>query len=264
MLWNSLVDVYAKSGKIVAAKQVSDLMSKRDEVTYTSLIDGYGNQGEGGVALALFKEMTRSGIKPDHVTVVAVLSACSHSKLVHEGERLFMKMQCEYGIRPCLQHFSCMVDLYGRAGFLAKAKDIIHNMPYKPSGATWATLLNACHIHGNTQIGKWAAEKLLEMKPENPGYYVLIANMYAAAGSWSKLAEVRTIMRDLGVKKDPGCAWIDTDSGFSLFSVGDTSSPEACNTYPLLDGLNQLMKDNAGYAINKVQSSDEELLQEMG
>ncbi|KAL9311425.1 unnamed protein product [Arabidopsis thaliana] len=264
MLWNSLVDVYAKSGKIVAAKQVSDLMSKRDEVTYTSLIDGYGNQGEGGVALALFKEMIRSGIKPDHVTVVAVLSACSHSKLVHEGERLFMKMQCEYGIRPCLQHFSCMVDLYGRAGFLAKAKDIIHNMPYKPSGATWATLLNACHIHGNTQIGKWAAEKLLEMKPENPGYYVLIANMYAAAGSWSKLAEVRTIMRDLGVKKDPGCAWIDTDSGFSLFSVGDTSSPEACNTYPLLDGLNQLMKDNAGYAINKVQSSDEELLQEMG
>ncbi|CAD5316925.1 unnamed protein product [Arabidopsis thaliana] len=264
MLWNSLVDVYAKSGKIVAAKQVSDLMSKRDEVTYTSLIDGYGNQGEGGVALALFKEMIRSGIKPDHVTVVAVLSACSHSKLVHEGERLFMKIQCEYGIRPCLQHFSCMVDLYGRAGFLAKAKDIIHNMPYKPSGATWATLLNACHIHGNTQIGKWAAEKLLEMKPENPGYYVLIANTYAAAGSWSKLAEVRTIMRDLGVKKDPGCAWIDTDSGFSLFSVGDTSSPEACNTYPLLDGLNQLMKDNAGYAINKVQSSDEELLQEMG
>ncbi|KAG7586684.1 Pentatricopeptide repeat [Arabidopsis thaliana x Arabidopsis arenosa] len=264
MLWNSLVDVYAKSGKIVAAKQVSNLMSERDEVTYTSLIDGYGNQGEGRVALALFDEMIRSGIKPDPVTMVAVLSACSHSKLVHEGERLFMKMQCEYGIRPCLQHFSCMVDLYGRAGFLAKAKDIIHRMPYEPSGATWATLLNACHIHGNTEIGKWAAEKLLEMEPENPGYYVLIANMYAATGSWSKLAEVRTIMRDLGVKKDPGCAWINTDSGFSLFSVGETSNPQASDTYPLLDGLNQLMKDTAGYAINEKQISDEELFQEIG
>ncbi|CAH8257848.1 unnamed protein product [Arabidopsis lyrata] len=264
MLWNSLVDVYAKSGKIVAAKQVSNLMSEIDEVTYTSLIDGYGNQGEGRVALALFDEMIRSGIKPDPVTMVAVLSACSHSKLVHEGQRLFMKMQPKYGIRPCLQHFSCMVDLYGRAGFLAKAKDIIHRMPYEPSGATWATLLNACHIHGNTEIGKWAAEKLLEMKPENPGYYVLIANMYATAGSWSKLAEVRTIMRDLGVRKDPGCAWINTDSGFSLFSVGDTSNPQACDTYPLLDGLNQLMKDTAGYAINEEESSDEELLQEIG
>ncbi|KAG7589776.1 Pentatricopeptide repeat [Arabidopsis suecica] len=264
MLWNSLVDVYSKSGKIVAAKQVSNLMSERDEVTYTSLIDGYGNQGEGRVALALFDEMISSGIKPDPVTMVAVLSACSHSKLVHEGERLFMKMQCEYGIRPCLQLFSCMVDLYGRAGFLAKAKDIIHRMPYEPSGATWATLLNACHIHGNTEIGKWAAEKLLGMKPENPGYYVLIANMYAAAGSWSKLAEVRTIMRDLGVKKDPGCAWINTDSGFSLFSVGDTSNPQASDTYPLLDGLNQLIKDSTGYAINEKQISDEELLQEIG
>ncbi|KAL0700728.1 hypothetical protein Bca4012_056850 [Brassica carinata] len=264
MLWNSLVDVYAKSGEIVAAKRVSDLMKDRDEVTYTSLIDGYGNQGEGRVALALFNEMITSGIKPDHITMVAVLSACSHSMLVHEGQRLFTKMQCEYNIRPCLQHFSCMVDLYGRAGLLGEARDVIQRMPYEPSSAMWATLLNACHIHGNTEIGEWAAEKLLEMMPENPGYYVLIANMYAAAGSWSKLAKVRTFMRDLGVKKAPGSAWIDTGSGFSLFSVGDTSSPRACETYPLLDGLNQLMKDAAGYAIDEKQSSDEELLQELG
>ncbi|CAG7903637.1 unnamed protein product [Brassica rapa] len=264
MLWNSLVDVYAKSGEIVAAQRVSDLMMERDEVTYTSLIDGYGNQGEGGVALALFKEMIMSGIKPDHVTMVAVLSACSHSKLVHEGQRLFRKMQREYGIRPCLQHFSCMVDLYGRAGLLGEARDVIQRMPYEPSSAMWATLLNACHIHGDTEIGEWAAEKLLEMKPENPGYYVLLANMYAAAGSWSKLAEVRIFMRDLGVKKAPGSAWIDTGSGFILFSVGDASSPRACETYPLLDGLNQLMKDVAGCAINDEQSSDEELLQEVG
>ncbi|ESQ28051.1 hypothetical protein EUTSA_v10019500mg [Eutrema salsugineum] len=264
MLWNSLVDIYAKSGKIVAAKRVSILMSERDEVTYTSLINGFGNQGEGRVALALFKEMIRFGIKPDHITMVAVLSACSHSKLVHEGQRLFMKMQCEYGIRPCLQHFSCMVDLYGRAGLLEEAKGVIQRMPYEPSSAMWATLLNACHIHGNTEIGKWAAEKLLEMKPENPGHYVLIANMYAAAGSWRKLAEVRTSMRDLGVKKAPGSAWIDIGSGFSLFSVGNTSSPQACDTYPLLDGLNQLMKDATDYAIYEDQSSDEELLQERG
>ncbi|CAA7052343.1 unnamed protein product [Microthlaspi erraticum] len=262
MLWNSLVDVYAKSGEIVAAKRVAYLMSERDEVTYTSLIDGYGSQGEGRVALALFKEMIRSGLKPDHITMVAVLSACSHSKLVHEGQRLFVEMECVYGISPCLQHFSCMVDLYGRAGLLGEARDVIQKMPYVPSSAMWATLLNACHIHGNTNIGEWAAEKLMEMRPDNPGHYVLIANMYAAAGSWDKLAEVRTFMRNLGVKKVPGSAWIDTGSGFTLFSVGDTS--QSCETYPLLDGLNQLMKDTACYAVNEDQSSDEELLPEVG
>lgn len=243
LLWNALVSMYARSGKLVAAKRVFDLMQKRDEVTYTSLIAGYGMQGEGHIAIKLFEEMISLQIKPDHLTMVAVLSACSHSGLVIEGQFWFEKMQSFYGLVPRLEHFSCMVDLYGRAGLLNKAKEIFTRMPYKATAAMWGTLLGACRIHGNTDIGEWAAEKLLELRPEHSGYYVLIANMYAAAGCWNKLAKVRTLMRDSGVTKSPGCAWVDVGSVFSPFVVGDTSNPYAPEIYQALDGLTELMKD---------------------
>ncbi|XP_017980717.1 PREDICTED: pentatricopeptide repeat-containing protein At1g71490 [Theobroma cacao] len=262
LLWNALIDMYARSGKVLAAKRVFDLMRKRDEVTYTSLIAGYGMQGEGQAAIKLFKEMINLQIKPDHVTMVAVLSACSHCGLVIEGQIWFEKMQSFYGIIPRLEHFSCMVDLYGRAGLLNKAKEIITRMPYKPSASMWATLLGACRIHGNTDIGEWAAEKLLQLRPQNSGYYVLIANMYAAAGCWSKLAKVRSFMRDLGVKKSPGCAWVDVGSVFSPFVVGNTSNPYAQEIYQVLDGMTELMKD-AGYVGWDKFGLDGEVLEEI-
>ncbi|KAA8528016.1 hypothetical protein F0562_035115 [Nyssa sinensis] len=250
LLWNALVDMYARSGKILEAKKLFDLLSKKDEVTYTSLIAGYGMQGEGLAALKLFDEMKRFQIKPDHITMVAVLSACSHSGLVSQGQVLFEKMTSVYGLTPRLEHYACMADLFGRAGLLKKAKETITRMPYRPTPAMWATLIGACRIHGNTEIGEWAAEKLLEMRPENPGYYVLIANMYAAAGCWNKLVKVRVFMRDLGVKKAPGCAWVDVGSGFSPFLVQDTSNPQAYEIYPLLGGLTKQMKE-AGYVANE-------------
>ncbi|XP_015580169.2 pentatricopeptide repeat-containing protein At1g71490 [Ricinus communis] len=257
LLWNSLVDMYARSGKVLEAKRLFDSISRRDEVTYTSLIAGYGIQGEGREALKLFDEMKKRHIKPDHVTMVAVLSACSHSGLVTEGIKLFELMPSAYGIIPRLEHFACMVDLFGRAGLLHKAKEMITRMPYRPSSAMWATLLGACRIHGNAEIGEWAAEKLLEMRPENSGYYVLIANMYAAAGCWSKLAKVRTYMRDLGVRKAPGCAWVDVGSGFFPFLVDDTSKPHVNKLYPLLEGLTELMKDAEYVGKENVGSVDD-------
>lgn len=243
LLWNALIDIYARSGKVLVARRLFDLLDKRDAVTYTSMIAGYGIQGDGKVALKLFEEMIGSQIKPDHIAMVAVLSACSHSGLVAQGQLLFEKMQTIYGITPHLEHFACMVDLYGRAGLLNKAKEIILRMPHKPTSEMWATLIGACRIHGNTDIGEWAAGKLLEMKPQHSGHYVLIANMYAAAGCWSKLVKVRTFMRDLGVRKDPGCAWVDIGAGFSPFLVEDTSNSQADEIFLLLGGLTKQMKD---------------------
>ncbi|CAA0233961.1 unnamed protein product [Arabidopsis thaliana] len=244
ILWNSLVDMYAKSGEIIAAKRVFDSMRKRDKVTYTSLIDGYGRLGKGEVALAWFKDMDRSGIKPDHVTMVAVLSACSHSNLVREGHWLFTKMEHVFGIRLRLEHYSCMVDLYCRAGYLDKARDIFHTIPYEPSSAMCATLLKACLIHGNTNIGEWAADKLLlETKPEHLGHYMLLADMYAVTGSWSKLVTVKTLLSDLGVQKAHEFALMETDSELD----GENNKP---------------MNDDS--VINQEQSSDEERLVEVG
>ncbi|EXC31027.1 hypothetical protein L484_021329 [Morus notabilis] len=249
MLWNAIVDMYARSGKVLEAKRVFDSLTRRDEVTYTSMIAGYGMQGEGKAALKLFEEMNRLQIKPDHITMVAVLSACSHSGLIIQGQMLFDKMLSVYGISPCLEHFACMVDLLGRAGLINTAKNTITRMPYKPTPAMWATLIGACRIHGNLEIGEWAAENLLKMRPKNSGYYVLISNMYAATGRWNKIAMVRTFMRDLGVRKAPGCAWIDVGNGFFPFLVGDTSIPHVHDIYSLLDGLVEVMKDYGYTAI---------------
>ncbi|KAF5176670.1 Pentatricopeptide repeat-containing protein [Thalictrum thalictroides] len=244
--WNSLVDMYSKSGKISEARGLFNSMKEKDEVTYTSLIAGLGMQGEGHAAIELFEEMNKRGVKPDHIAMVAVLSACSHSGLVSEGEMLFEKMINVYKINHRMEHFACMADLFGRAGLLRRAVKLITEMPFSASPAMWATLIGACRIHGNTDIGEWAAEKLLEMKPENSGYYVLIANMYAAAGCWSKLAYVRKLMRDFGVRKAPGCTWIDVGNGFHPFVVGDTTNTYVLEIYQLLHGLSKHMNE-AGY-----------------
>ncbi|XP_073142196.1 pentatricopeptide repeat-containing protein At1g71490-like isoform X2 [Henckelia pumila] len=236
LIWNSLIDMYARSA-------------------------GYGIQGNGKMAVKLFEEMIKHQIEPDRVAMVAVLSACSHSGLVAEGQLLFRTMQTIYGIPPNLEHYACMVDLFGRAGLLTKAKDIIVQMPCEPTTEMWATLVGACRIHRNTDIGEWAAEKLLETKPQNPGYYVLISNMYAAAGCWGKLAKVRTIMRDSGVRKDPGCAWVDVGDGFSPFLVEDTSSSESAGLYLLLGGMTKQMKD-LGYIAEEDPTQEEEFFLE--
>ncbi|KVH98256.1 Pentatricopeptide repeat-containing protein [Cynara cardunculus var. scolymus] len=223
LLWNSLIDMYARSGKILIARKLFDSLAEKDEVTYTSLIAGYGIQGNGKTAIELFEKMIRSNIKPDHVTMIAVLSACSHSALVDQGQTLFEQMSV-YNLVPKLEHFSCMVDLYGRAGLLGKAEEMIRRMPYDPTPAMWGTVVGGCRIYGNKEIGKLAAEKLLEMQPRNAGYYVLVANLYADCGCWQKLAEVRVLMRELGVNKVPGCAWVDVGGGFRKFLAGDTKN----------------------------------------
>ncbi|CAN0928058.1 Pentatricopeptide repeat-containing protein At1g71490 [Linum grandiflorum] len=263
LIWNALVEMYARSGKLPEAIKLFDSMSTKDEVTYTSLIAAYGIQGDGRTALQLFKEMNMHKIKPDHVTMVAVLSACSHSGLVTEGVMLFREMSSLYGIVPRLEHFDCMVDLFGRAGLLNRAKETVVTMPYNPTPAMWATLLGACRIHGNTDIGEWAATRLLEMKPDNSGYYVLSANMYADAGSWNKLAEVRTLMKNVGVKKSPGYAWVDVGSGYRHFVVGGSSEEHGNELYPLLDGMTELMKD-VGCDASEDVSSEDEALQAVG
>lgn len=261
LIWNSLIDMYARSGKVSVARTLFNLLEKRDAVTYTSLIAGYGIQGKGKMAVKLFEEMIKNLIEPDHVSMVAVLSACSHSGLVAEGQLLFRTMQTLYGITPNLEHYACMVDLFGRAGLLMKAKNVIFQMPCKPTADMWATLVGACRIHRNTDIGEWAAEKLMETKPQNPGYYVLISNMYAAAGCWGKLAKVRTVMRDSGVRKDPGCAWVDLGDGFTPFLVEDTSSGESVGLYLLLGGMTKQMKD-LGYIAEEDPTQEEEFFLE--
>lgn len=249
-LWNCLVDMYSKSGRMSEAQRVFDFMKVRDKISYTSLIAGYGVQGKGITSLKLFNEMIDCGIEPDHITMVAILSACSHSGLVTLGQMLFGRMVGSYGIVPQVEHYSCMVHLYGRTGLLTKAEEIIDQMPLQPSAAMLATLVEACRVHGNIEIGERAAKKLVEMKSDNPSHYVLIANMYASARCWEELAKVRTLMRDMGIQKAPSCSLVDLGNDLYPLQVDITLKGQVNDISFFLGGLADQMRD-AGYFGNK-------------
>ncbi|KAI9180671.1 hypothetical protein LWI28_007071 [Acer negundo] len=141
-------------------------------------------------ALKLFREMLDDEVKPDHITFVSLLSACSHSGLVSEGQWCFHIMQEVCGIKPHLKHYGCMVDLFGRAGLLKMAYDFIINMPKRPDSSVWGALLGACQMHGNIELGAYASNRLFELDSENVGYYALMSNMYANVGKWKRAERI--------------------------------------------------------------------------
>ncbi|KAJ3678090.1 hypothetical protein LUZ60_001893 [Juncus effusus] len=249
LLWNSLLDMYSKSGRVSVAQKVFDEMPERDEISYTSMICGYGMKGEGLKAVDLFNQMVETGLKPDPIGMVAVLSACSHSGLVSEAESLFKKMEKIYKINPKMEHYSCMVDLYSRAGLFTKVEDLLNNkkLDFSHTPAMWASVITFSLQHKEFEIGKNAARKLLDMRTNNSGHYVLIANLYAACECWDELGMVRILMRDLGVRKQPGLAWVDLGNGFDPFLVSDRSNPLADEIYGVLDELYEQMKDLGNY-----------------
>ncbi|KAG6503371.1 pentatricopeptide repeat-containing protein At1g71490-like [Zingiber officinale] len=172
VLSNCLIGLYSKSRRMALAQRLFDVMKVHDVITYTILIAGYGMLGEGITSLKLFNEMIRSGVQPDHVTMVAILSACSHSGLVNEGLSLFDYMNTGYGIAPRVEHWSCMVDLYCRAGLLKRAEELIIHMPVEPTGAMLATLVGACRVHRNKEVGEWAVMRLYKMSNRSLSHHI--------------------------------------------------------------------------------------------
>eukprot|EP01018_Ginkgo_biloba_P023999 Gb_36140 [translate_table: standard] len=218
---NALLDMYAKCGSIEDACKVFEKMRMRNVVSWTAMIVAYATHGCSKEALQLFEQMQHSKMKPDHVTFLGVLSACCHAGLVNNGWQYFDYMSRNYHIIPSLKHYSCMVYLLGRAGHLDEAYDFINKMPIKPDAAVWGSLLGACRIHSNIELGEHVAECLFELDPENAAPYVLLSNIYAAAGRWDGIEKVRNMMKDRRVKKMPGCSWIEVNKQVYPFLVGD-------------------------------------------
>eukprot|EP01018_Ginkgo_biloba_P019081 Gb_13190 [translate_table: standard] len=244
---NALIDMYAKCGSIENARDVFDKIQKRDVVSWNAMITGYAMHGYGKEALKLFQAMQHSGMNPDHVTLVCVLSACCHAGLVDEGQQYFDCMSQIYHITPAMEHYSIMVDLLGRAGRLDEAQDFINKMPIKPDATVWGCLLGACRIHKNIGLGERVAECLFELNPKDASPYVLLSNIYAAAGRWDGIEKVRKMMKDRRVRKMPGCSWIEVNKQVHPFLVGDRSHPQTQKIYAKLDTLSMQMKA-AGYA----------------
>ncbi|KAM1065272.1 hypothetical protein ACFX13_021163 [Malus domestica] len=177
-------------------------------------------------------------LKPDGVTFIGVLSACSRAGLVEKGHHYFESMVKEHGITPIVDHYTCIVDLLSRAGRLEEAKNFINKMPFRPDAIGWATLLSSCRLHHNMEIGKWAAESLLELEPQNAASYILLSSLYAAKGKWDEVAKLRRGMRDEGARKEPGCSWIKYKNRVHIFSADDQSSPFSDQIYAKLEELN--------------------------
>eukprot|EP01018_Ginkgo_biloba_P012014 Gb_13369 [translate_table: standard] len=242
----ALIDMYAKCGSIEDARQVFNEMPERDIVSWNAMIAGYAQNGCGKNALQLFEQMLLSSMKPDYITFIGILSACSHAGLVDEGRHFFESMIQDYCIKPTADHYACMIDLLGRAGQLAEAEDIIKNMACEPDAIMWGTLLAACRIHGNRDLGKRAAECLIKLEPQNSAPYVMLSNIYAAAGRWDDVTMVRKLMKDMGVKKKPACSWIEVKNRVHAFMVDDKSHPQTEEIYAMLERLTGQMKE-AGY-----------------
>ncbi|KAM7256575.1 hypothetical protein ACFE04_012316 [Oxalis oulophora] len=238
---NALVTLYGKCGSIDNASYLFDAMKIRDEVTWTALVSSYSQFGKADELIVLFEQMLAQGLKPDGVTFIGVLSACSRAGLVEKGKEYFKSMVNEHGITPVLDHYTCMIDLLSRAGKLEEAKKFIENMPFSPDSIGWTTLLSSCRFPGNIQIGEWAAESLFKLEPENSAGYMLLLKIYADKGEWTRVAQLRKIMRDKGVRKEPGCSWIKYRGKVHTFSADDNSFPCSDQIYDELEKLHSKM-----------------------
>ncbi|KAL6188870.1 hypothetical protein ACLB2K_040261 [Fragaria x ananassa] len=224
-------------------------MQRKDVVSWTSIIVGAAQHGRAEEALTLYDGMVGAGIKPNEVTFVGLIYACSHVGFVSKGRAIFRSMIEDYGIRPCLQHYTCFLDLLSRSGHLGEALNVISSMPFEPDEPTWAALLSACKHHGDTQMGIRVADHLLSLNPEDPSSYILLSNVYAGAGMWQNVAKVRKLMTEREVKKNPGYSSIDVGKESQVFYAGETSHPMKDEIFCLLKELDAEMRKR-GYVPN--------------
>ncbi|CAN6486896.1 unnamed protein product [Victoria cruziana] len=231
---NGLIDMYAKCGAVEYAENLFIWTSNPDVASWSSLIVGYAQFGSAEKALSLFDEMVSLGVRPNGITFVGVLSACSRVGLVDEGYNHYRTMTMKYGIVPTRSHCSCMVDLLGRAGHLSEACDFINQMIYEPDVVVWKSLLSACRKHGELFLGKKAAEKVLQLDPTNSSAFVLLSNIYAASSHWDDVAKLRQMMRRRGVKKNPGKSWIKANGTLHVFVSEDRTHMQMEDIYAIL------------------------------
>ncbi|OVA15734.1 Pentatricopeptide repeat [Macleaya cordata] len=238
----ALIDMYSKCGNINNALQVFKDIQNKNVGHWTSMIIGFAVHGFAEDSLHLFSEMQRSGVKPNSVTFIGVLSACRHGGLIEEGLKLFKLMRGTYKIEPTIQHYGCLVDLLGRSGFLKEAKTVIDNMGMGPGPVIWGTLLAACRNHGDIEIGEIAAKRLVELTPDYGGGYVLLSNLYARSGRWEDFGRTRRVIGNRGLAKVSGLSWIEVDGEIHEFLVGDNFHPRSGEIYRLLDGLERNLR----------------------
>ncbi|PIA47520.1 hypothetical protein AQUCO_01400274v1 [Aquilegia coerulea] len=215
----SLIDLYCKCGSIRDGRRLFNEMMKADEVPWNTMLMGYSTNGYGTDALNLFNEMRNAGVSPNDITFTGVLSACNHNGLVEEGRKYFYAMKPDFNIEPGMEHYSCMIDLCSRAGFLDEAMDLIDSMPFEADASMWLSILRGCTTHGNENLGRKVAEHVIQLDPGNSSAYVQLASIHATRGNWERSEEVRKMMQDNRIRKNPGCSWIEIEQQVKQMAI---------------------------------------------
>lgn len=264
-LGNALADMFSKCGCLTDARRVFDEMYTRDVITWSIIISGLANHGRANEAFECFYDMLDCGIKPNEITFMGVLSACTHAGLVDEGLKYFYQIDGVYGISPTIEHYGCVVDLLSRAGRLTEAESLINSMPMKPNVIVWGALLGGCRTYKDVERGERVVENILKIDSGHSGSYVYLSNVYASMGRLDDAAWCRLKMRENGVMKTPGYSWIEINHRVHEFLMGDRSHPQSDRIYSMIAELEWRMK-LAGYKPNTnvvVHNVDEEEKQDV-
>ncbi|KAF8409340.1 hypothetical protein HHK36_005415 [Tetracentron sinense] len=255
---SALVDLYAKCGYIDYAHRAFVQIHSRNLITWNSMICGFAQNGRGGEALRMFNEMVNEGIKPDYISFIGVLFACSHTGLVDQGRGYFISMTEDYRIKAGIEHYNCMVDLLGRAGLLEEAENLIRKAVFRDDSSLWAALLGACMACTNSMVGERVAKKMMELEPDYHLSYVLLANVYRAVGRWDDALKIRRLMKDRGIKKMPGKSWIEIKSNMSSYLDLAYSGLLGKRNFPEIRGLSSgVGRDGSGSSINPMPQVEE-------
>ncbi|CAL5372999.1 unnamed protein product [Camellia sinensis] len=233
----ALVDFYSKWGRIEDARNVFEKMPRKNIISWNALIAGYGNHGRGIEAVELFERMLHEGMVPNHVTFLAVLSACSYSGLSDLGWEIFESMFRDHKVKPRAMHYACLIELLGREGLLDEAFALIRDAPFHPTVNMWAALLTACRVHKNFVLGKFAAEKIYGMGPEKLSNYVVLLNIYNRSGKLEEAAGVVQTLKRRGLRMLPVCTWIEIKKQSHVFLSGDKQHIQTREIYEKIDKL---------------------------
>jgi pentatricopeptide repeat protein len=244
---SAIIDMYSKCGNVDKAIQIfEELPEKKCSIIWTALVVGLALHGRANDAIQYFERMENCGVVPTDVTFIGVLNACSHAGVIDKGRLLFDRMVNLYNIRPRIEHYTCMVDMLGRAGLVSEAEKLVNSMPIEPDDVIFKSLLSTCKLHGEIEIATRVADKLLQLAPTDGGCYVLLSNIYASLGDWDAVSRVRLKMKELNIRKDPGCSWITIGEKIHEFLVEDKTHPRQKEIYCMLSDIASRLKDE-GY-----------------
>ncbi|KAL3749126.1 hypothetical protein ACJRO7_010252 [Eucalyptus globulus] len=244
---NALIDMYAKCGSLERAQKVFEKTSSKNVISWTTMINSFAMHGDANNVLRFFYQMKEENVKPNEITFIGVLYACSHAGLVEKGQEIFSSMVSEHNLKPKHEHYGCMVDLFGRAGLLREALEVIETMPLAPNVVIWGSLMAACRVHGEDELGEFAAKQLLKLEPDHDGAHVVLSNIYAKHRRWQDVGELRQLMRQRGVFKARGWSRIELNNEVHQFAMADRDHNQADQIYVKLDEVVRELK-LVGYA----------------